>query len=511
MEASNERKKMNVLSVVAERTAEQNIDVQINLPEYRSDIKKILKCFVLPNIFASGISGDRVSADAEAVIRVLYIGENGKLECYEQSVPFSKHIEISGAQSDFCVRTYAKTEYVNCRALSQRRISVSASICLRFTVKRIGEENIFTACDEGAIQTKSELLSCTVPQALCNKMFEMSETAALPDGLAPVGAIVKTHTAAVIDTVKTIENKMLIKGDMVTDILYCTDSSENETEKYRHTMPISQIIDLEGIDESSLCDIDTEILSVCVSPKADSEGKNRLLDIAVKAGVSVTAYENCDICTVSDGYSTQYETEAEYKNLFFRKHIFTYRETKQVRCEFDLSGLSVSAITDVFALKCDGSAENSDGKTEGRGEAPIGILFKNSEGEYGYTEKTVDFTFECKSEETNETVIAQPRFAVTEISGNVTNPDKAEIRMSVLVTMPIFEEKERRVCVRLEEKDDMEKKPCECPLTVYFSSPGEKIWDIAKKYNTTCERIKDDNEISADELSDKTMLLISSF
>lgn len=510
MESDLKRNGMRVLKIISEQTVEQNTDIQINLPEYCSDIKKILKCFVIPNVFASGISGDRATADGEATVRVIYVGDTGKLECYEQSVPFSKYVEIPNAESDMCVKVSTKTEYVNCRAVSRRRISVSSGIGIKFLVKRTENEMLFSACDEDKIEAKSENIKCTVPTAVCEKIFDMSETAAISDNLAPVSSVINASTYASIDTVKTVSDKMLIKGEMVTQILYSCDSESAATENFTHTMPISQIIDIEGIDENSLCNVEADIMSLCVSPKSDSDGNKRLLDISVKGLFSVSAYENCEVCAVSDGYSVEYETETEYKNISFKEHIFTYKETKQIKSSVQLQGAELSEIIGAFVLKCDGSAENKDGKILGNGEIPIGLLYKNTDGEYGYTEKTVDFSFECRSEDTDENIIVEPHFTVTETSTGILSSDSAEIKMSVFVSMPIFKEKEKLVCTKLQTCEDRKKAVCECPLTVCFPSPGEKIWDIAKKYNTTCTRIKEDNDISGDEVTDKTMLLISS-
>lgn len=499
----------SIESVLSQST-EQSVETQISLPEYCSDIRKILKCMVVPNIFACGISGDRVTASGEAVIRVIYNGEGGIVECCEQSVPFSKYIEFSCPDGDCSVKATAKTEYVNCRAVSQRRISVSASVSVHFCVQRVKKERLFSACENTDFETRGDVLSCTMPLCICEKPFEMSETALLPESSPSVSAFINNQSCAVIDSVKTISGKMLIKGDMITDILYCTDSENREIEKYRHTMPISQIVDLEGVDENSLCQVNITVLSVCVSVKADSEGNNRLIDICVKSSASVSAYENCDICTVSDGYSTKYETDSEFRNLIFRNHIYTYKETKQIRANIDMSGLEAAVIAEAFPVSCDAKAESAEGKTVGSGEVPIGIIYKGTDGEYGYTEKTIDFSFESKGSSTGERVIAEPEFTLGEINASMLSQASAEIRMSVGISMPIFEEYEKRVCTKLEIIEEREKPQCECPITVYYPSEGEKLWDIAKKYNTSCDRIREDNDLSSDEVSDRKMLLICS-
>lgn len=52
---------------------------------------------------------------------------------------------------------------------------------------------------------------------------------------------------------------------------------------------------------------------------------------------------------------------------------------------------------------------------------------------------------------------------------------------------------------------------CEpCALTIYFGETGEKIWDIAKRYRTTADAIKNENEISGDCIEKSGMLMIPS-
>ena len=47
------------------------------------------------------------------------------------------------------------------------------------------------------------------------------------------------------------------------------------------------------------------------------------------------------------------------------------------------------------------------------------------------------------------------------------------------------------------------------PLIVYYGEKGERLWDIARKYATSVDRIKLVNELHRDVLEDKKLLLIS--
>ena len=46
-------------------------------------------------------------------------------------------------------------------------------------------------------------------------------------------------------------------------------------------------------------------------------------------------------------------------------------------------------------------------------------------------------------------------------------------------------------------------------IILYYAERGEQLWDIAKKYYSTIEIIKRDNDIEGDSVSDSRMLIIS--
>lgn len=489
-------------------SAEQSFDTEISLPDYCSDIQRILKCLVTANIYSCQITGDRVTAEGEAVIRVVYVGESGNIECYEQSLPFSKYAEIRDVTNDCSASVKAKTEYVNCRAVSQRRVSVSGNIGLIFSVTQMKNTALPSKAEGGGIETKGECLNTDMEVNSCEKIFEMGETVSLGENQPAAASIIRAEACAVVDSVKAVENKLLIKGEMQVFVLYCADNEKRELVRFRHTMPISQILQIGDIDENCICDVNVVVCGVCVSPNTDSNGKNTLLEITVKAEASVKAFKNTDCNIVTDCYSTTHEMKSEYKNMEFLRHVFTYKETKQVRTTVDLSPLTVSEICDGFCQKADGTVTDKNGKLEGKGNAVIGLIYKDANGEHGYCERSLDFGFECQGKQTDEKITAHPIFTTGEISCASVGSDKAEIKLSVNIFMPIYEVISKRVCTLIEPDEERPKQKNDGALTIYFCDAGESVWDIARRYNTTVDKIKDENELTQDTIAEKTMLMI---
>ena len=49
-----------------------------------------------------------------------------------------------------------------------------------------------------------------------------------------------------------------------------------------------------------------------------------------------------------------------------------------------------------------------------------------------------------------------------------------------------------------------------CALTISFCDKDENIWNIAKKYNTTVDAIREENGLASDVLENNRMLMIPS-
>ena len=67
-----------VPSMPLDRTAEVPFDLDVHLPEYCPDVRRVLQCTVLPNIRSVSVSGESVQIEGSGVLRILYVTEDNK-------------------------------------------------------------------------------------------------------------------------------------------------------------------------------------------------------------------------------------------------------------------------------------------------------------------------------------------------------------------------------------------------------------------------------------------------
>lgn len=501
--------KMQNAEKIAEATVQQNIDFDASLPDYCSDVKKILKCVVTPGVGNVSVSTSGVTVSGTVTTRLIYISEKDKIDCYENTKEFSVEIKAKDIPSDADVKITAKTNYTNCRAISQRKISISANVGIGLTAFYPSEKEIITDVSGCAVQCKKKKVE--YQQLLCQrqKVFELGETAAVPEGKAPIGKILRVNAYAVIDSKKAVSDKLLIKGEMYTEIFYITDEQPSSFERFKHSMPISQIIDMPGIDEKSQCSAEVGVRQVMLNIKQDSSSSNRLLEIAAKlcADIKCSLQKSADI--IEDTYSISHEIETEYKIQEFLCPVHTIDRQKTHKTTVEIIGGSIRQILDIWCNELLCTIKGKDDKVEGICSASLGILYLDEKDCPAYTEKTVEFDVPVKLSQKYEFLKCNMSAHIRNIDFKLSSKDKIDVSLEVGLLAEIFSAQSYRILDTVAE-GDKKLSTSDAALTLCFAFKGEKLWDIARKYNTTVSLITQENTLEGEELSEDCMLMIPS-
>ena len=94
---------------------------------------------------------------------------------------------------------------------------------------------------------------------------------------------------------------------------------------------------------------------------------------------------------------------------------------------------------------------------------------------------------------------------------STTMPDSSDIEAKVVLNLNalVFRRRKEMVMQYVEEKDrdpeELQKLP---GITCYFVKPGDTLWDIAKKFYTTTDKIRELNELKTETLTPMQQLLV---
>lgn len=489
-----------------EEAAEQQIESDITLPDYFPDIVRVIKCTLKANIVSVSSGGNRITADGNAIISVLYICESGKLHCFEQKIPVSKYVETPKAEECTCIAS-AKTQYVNCRVISQRRIDIRGSIGIDFKAYEKCDKRIVSSCENKNIQLRTKSANVSNLKDCVSRCFSMNETIEIGASQGTIGQIVRCNAIAVLDSTKLVAGKILVKGELKVKVVFLTDG-ECVLEKIENSMPISQIIEAATTENCSdfvtLC-----VPSVEVHAKTDSSGALRLVDVSAVIRADVSVYENEEIQYSTDAYSTEYETDFQRESVELKSIFEKFSDTYLCKGSVEISGSAVKSIEDIFCNGLNYTVSLSGNEMLISGKANVSFLAVNSEDELQSFDRELDFQYK-RATTLGESFSASCNVTPTGIDYILSAENKLDIRIETEISGLIFDASKKQIISDISCDEAKKKKKRSAALTIYFAQQGEEIWEIARRYNTRVDLICAENNINSDCVEQNQKLYIPS-
>ena len=507
MNLNNETQKIGFCETVYESVAEQSLDADIALPDYCPEIQRILKCTVTTGITSAQNNSGRVTADGNAVVRIIYVGDNGKISGYEQSYPVQKFIESSKITSDSAVSVTVRTDYINCRAVNPRRIDIRAMLSFCFKAVKKRDDEILCSSEGAGIQTLTSEYDFASLTGVCEKSFNLGEVIEIPEGKSTVSRIMNISACAVSNDAKIINNKALIKGECIVKIYYIGENN-SEVETAEHSMPISQIVELDGINENSVCSIRLSVSSCEGIVKADASGDMRLVEIDSRISVNIVAFEEIPLNLIRDTYSTEYEVRKTPKSMELLSFNGRFDTAFTNKIVLESIGVSVECVLAVWCTDLRYNFTAKDDKCIVSGTYLATVIYKDSENNSSVIQKPVDFDYSVNMNNRAERIVCHGSAQITACSCAVSGDSRLELKTEILVSGITLSSVIKNYIGSIEISGDSAKREKDCALTIYYCEKGESIWNIARRYGTTVDAIMNENGFSSDVTENDGMMLI---
>lgn len=493
--------------VIFDGAVEQGIDLDFMLPDYCPEILRILKCLVSPRIISRQISGGRVLLDGYAQIKILYLSiDSNVIHSADFRQEFSKTIELKESPEYAVVKVRAKTDYCNCRAVNERRVDVKAGITLCLKVYAKKSEEILESISGMGVEVLSGVSPISALAGASQKQFSVKETVPFGGAYDQIQSILRCETSSVINDYRVISGKVILKGEAMVHLFYSAGESGQNLEHLDFNIPINQIIDVSGIDEGCTAEIKLEIVGENVS-LSESDGKPSVM-VELMIMACCRCYRNTQIGIVSDAFSTKYDSSVKVKSFKPMCLVWSGCQMALIKAKTELSEMDLSQILDLWCCPVITSCRCEHEKVVIEGRLITNVIATDSSGLPFCFERTLEFEQTLEIPESGFDLSCEADLCITGCSYSITG-NELEIRCEANFEISLFNQPMHQMVCKIDVDEDSPKDmQGHSALTLYFAEDQESVWEIAKRYNASMNRILEENELEDLMIPSRRMLII---
>ena len=486
---------------------EQAIDVDFTLPDFCPDVSKIFKCHAVPRITSKSINGNTITIDGNVVITILYCDKDNTFCSYEHSHHFSKSAELTNDISGCNALARIKCEYLNCRAVTGRKIDIHGALGIFLKIFKRKCREIISDIDDDLIEVKRITTPVTTPMGYAEKYLLIEEDIPVGNGQPSIQSIIKTNSSLCVSETKIINDKAVIKGEMMVCILYCPENNATP-QIIRTKLPYSQIVDMEGITDSCQCECKAEICSLDVKPKLTSNGEIRCFSLNAKLLLSCEAYCSNEVPIVEDAFSRKFEAQIKRNSLPFERIAETAHENYNCKKSIELD-FNINSVIDLWC-----SLQNCHTKFEAdkmiiQGTLLADMIICDENNVPLYIEKPIDFEYKYPFKVLSGFAHCEPEIRVLSCGYTILSATGIELLVELGINASIYEKEDITFVSDLSINQDNIIKRCDgTAMVIYYTLENESIWDIARKHSASVEEIMKINCLESVDISKINMVLI---
>lgn len=504
MELRTDRRGVLTEASVQSLVQEQSIELDHVLPDYYPDVQRLIKCFVHPTVTSSVVDGNRLNYELSAEVRILYCAPGSHLlQCITQTLCFSRSAELPAPGCS--VQISATADYCNCRALSSRRIDVRGAVTLRIRTWGYDRRELISDAQGEGLQVRRIPVTFPEKHFHCSRSLVLSEEIELGSAQPGLLHIVRCSGKAVEKNRKFISGKLSVQGELQVQLLYaCERDGEAHLEPMQFTIPYSQLLEPEGLEEQDACSLRTEVVSCDVKPVGDEAGAVRLLRCESELRITLDGMRQGSGELAADAFSTRQKCRCTGESVLVEAKPVPFSESLSVSVNLAAPDGEPAQVYDAWCCIREISAAREEDITVS-GRLVCFVLIKEKDGSPRLLEKEETILYKIPSGDGQTR--AEVEGEVDGCSYTITKNGEISVKADVSLKGILRQFTPCQVLTDIEVLEEAVQKET-CALRLYFGNAGESVWDIAKECCTSIGAVMEENDLTEDALGEDTMLLI---
>ncbi len=491
---------INFDSLIKRLSTKTMVTGDILIPDVKPDAEDIIGIDSELVIDGSEVTSGRVLVEGRVLSHILYSTalSDRPIAGVTAVKEFSHYFDAADADDGAAADIRGYVEHSDCDVLNSRKLQIKHMVSLDIFLSRSEKAEAVTAIDlEDAIARKEDIKARFMAdegssETIVREDISPGEDVYIRDVLYASAAVTRLQP-------QISENKVLVEGTLGLDVIYMKDTEDAEYGSYSTDVNFSHFVDIADAQEFMTPEVRCVVEEVNAEPK-----DSNTIGVEAVLNVNVKLYQEDEKTIIKDVYSISSNLDEEKESFSGLEQVYRSNTQLDIKESVELAD-DVQHVLLVRGQAQPGDHEISDGKLYIDGVLPVSVYYIGAAG-IKYAMEEVPFRHVADAGEIKEDDDIFAEFAVSQIYSTL-NGNILDLRCTVDCDIRSYRENNITYISSVTESEDGDV-PEMASITVYVADKDETLWDVAKRYRTTKERIMAVNELTEDKLDEGDRLII---
>lgn len=499
-----------------EKNVQITLDEDMNVPDSKPDIEKIVESRGEVHIDETEVQSDRIRIRGTFLVQILYMSaqKEQKIAAMEHEFAIEEYMNVEGAEEGDTARVHAELEDLTVTIINSRKCGIRSVLFFRIYIS----EMKFVDCTVGVerpetVQCRFESMSMT--EIVMNKkdIQRIKAEVSLPAGKPNIRQILWNSTQLQDVDVRMTEGKLAIRGELFLFILYESEDAQDPVQYYDWGIPFSNDLECDDSREDLIGNITVSLGNHQTMVKPDEDGELRSVDVEAVMELDLRAYREFQLPLLTDMYANNRQLKLKTRPVLFENLVFQNNARTKIVHRIPSAGRPRKLMQ---VLNVEGTVRIEESKLTPQGVNTEGLIFAKIlfvAGDDGAPlqskEVVIPFEYLVEAQAADQFARCEIRGVLEQISGYVVDGDELEIRAVAGIYVVGFSPEKLPMIDEVEEIPYEEEELSRIPsITGYVVQPGDTLWMIAKRFGTTIEKMKQYNDNVSEPLESGQKLFL---
>lgn len=506
-----ERESIRIYEPLKAANVKAVVDTDIIVPDTKPDVLNILEVNAMSSISEKHVQKDKIRVLGNVDYTVLYSGGDEAIEIksIKYKVPFTEEIAVEGIDDGMYNYVISSISHVESKIQNSRKINIKSVVSFDTCAASRKLANSVCAVESSIkLPQKRDNINVLDMTVCSESTFFVSDELKFSETSAAVDEILKNDVSLESREVKTMNNKVVVKGSVITNTLY---TSDGELYHVKNETPFTEVIDAEGLTPEMHTEIKYNVHSA--EYELNSDDSSYYIGFTGSIDVLIKAYEENSYNIITDAYCPDFETEIMREIHAVRNVDESFKESFATNETVSLAE-SMPGIVKVYNLIVNPNIDSvaaMDGYAMIDGYLDAKILYLSDSTSFPVyaANKKIPFSLRLNNKRITPDSLIDTEVCLEHSSYVLKSESDIEVRTALKAEGKIISQSPIELISDISIKEDMPlKKENQPGIVIYFADENEELWDIAKRYHTTTDELAAINSIEEDAVLSKRQQLV---